>query len=137
MTSDPQMIEVAAFPALVIQPRDKVTSPLGALWLQGFGEGMDMGGTGAGLCWERCCNLSAWFGPEDMLAGHKKRWVVTLSGLQLVSLWMDFSRVSSHSCNLNDSLPQFFDQTCRTFIFSSFLSTCSKHAEMWWLVVSL
>lgn len=77
---------------------------------------MDTGGTGAGLCWERCCNLSAWFGPEDMLAGHKKRWVVTLSGLRLVSLWLDFSRVYSHSCNLNDSLTQFFDKACCTFI---------------------
>lgn len=61
------MIEVPAFPALVLQLRDKVTSPLGALWLQGFGEGIDTGGTGAGLCWECCCNLSAWFRPEDSL----------------------------------------------------------------------
>lgn len=37
MTSDPQMIEVAAFPALVLRLRDEVTSPLGALWLQGLG----------------------------------------------------------------------------------------------------
>lgn len=36
ITLDPQMIEVAAFSALALQPRDKVTSPLGALWLQGF-----------------------------------------------------------------------------------------------------
>lgn len=41
------MIEVAAFPAPVLQLRDKVTSPLGALWLQGFVEGIDTGGTGA------------------------------------------------------------------------------------------
>lgn len=34
--SDPRMIEVAAFSALVLQSRDKVTSPLGALWLQGL-----------------------------------------------------------------------------------------------------
>lgn len=53
------MIEVAAFLALVLQPRDKVTSPLGALWLQDFGEGRGTGGIGAGLCWECCCNLSA------------------------------------------------------------------------------
>lgn len=75
------MIEVAAFPALVFQPRDKVTSPLGALWLQGLGEGIDTGGTGAGLCWEHCCNLSARFRPEDMLASHGRSWAVTLSGL--------------------------------------------------------
>lgn len=67
LTSDLQMIEVPAFPSLVLQLRDKVTSPLGALWLQGFGEGIDTGGTGAGLCWECCCNLSAWFRPEDSL----------------------------------------------------------------------
>ncbi len=72
MISDPAMIEVAAFAALVLQPRDKVTSPLGALWLQGFGEGRGIGGTGAGLCWERCCNLSAKFRPEDMLASHER-----------------------------------------------------------------
>lgn len=81
MTYDPQMIEVAAFPALLLQPRDKVTSPLGALWLQGFGEGRGTGGTGAGLCWERCCNLSARFRPEDMLGSHERSWAVTLSGL--------------------------------------------------------
>lgn len=72
MTSDPQMIEVAAFPALVLQPRDKVTSPLGALWLQDFGEGRTTGSTGAGLCWERCCNLSARFRLEDILASHER-----------------------------------------------------------------
>lgn len=75
------MIEVAAFSALVLQPRDKVTSPLGALWLQDFGEGRSTGGTGAGLCWERCCNLSARLKPEDMLASHERSWAVTLSGL--------------------------------------------------------
>lgn len=75
------MIEVAAFSALLLQPRDKVTSPLGALWLQGFGEGIHTGGTGAGLCWERCCDLSARFRPEDMLASRERGWTVTLSGL--------------------------------------------------------
>lgn len=33
------MIEVAAFPARVLRLRDEVTSPLGALWLQGRAEG--------------------------------------------------------------------------------------------------
>lgn len=75
------MTEVAAFPALVLQPRDKVTSPLGALWLQDFGEGIGTWGIGAALCWERCCNLSARFRPEDMLASHERRCAVTLSGL--------------------------------------------------------
>lgn len=86
MNSDPWMFEVAAFPALVLQPRDKVTSPLGALWLQGFAEGIDMGGTGAGLCRESCGNLSARFRPEDMLASHERSWAVTLSGLNLCHL---------------------------------------------------
>lgn len=75
------MIEVAAFPALVLRPRDKVTSPLGDLWLQGFSEGRSAGGTGAGLCWERCRNLSSRLRPEDMLPSHEGSWAVTLSGL--------------------------------------------------------
>lgn len=81
VTYDPRMIEVAAFPALLLQPRDKVTSPLGALWLQDFGERGGAGGRGAGLCWERCRNVSASFRPEDMLASHERSWAVTLSGL--------------------------------------------------------
>lgn len=39
MTSDPRMIEAAAFPALLLRLRDEVTSPLGALWLQALAEG--------------------------------------------------------------------------------------------------
>lgn len=75
------MIEVAAFPARLLQPRDKVTSPLGALRLQDFEEGRGRGGTGAGLCCGRCCNPSARLRPKDMSASHKKSWAVTLSGL--------------------------------------------------------
>lgn len=83
------MIEVAAFPALVLQPRDKVTSPLGALWLQDSGAGRSTRTTGAGLCWDRCCNLSARLRPEDMLASHERSWDVTLSGLvSLVAGWL-------------------------------------------------
>jgi len=74
------MIEVAAFPALVLQPRDKVTIPPGALWLQDFGEGRKIGGVGARLCWETCCNLSAGLRPEDMSSSHDRSWAVTLSG---------------------------------------------------------
>lgn len=69
MTSDPKMIEVTAFPALVLRLTDKVTSPLGALWLQALREGglhskehrrRSLSG--------RRYNLSTRFKPEDMLA---------------------------------------------------------------------
>lgn len=76
------MIEVAAFPALVLQSRDKVMIPLGALWLQDFEEGRSTGSTGASLCWEHCCNLSVRLRPKDMLVGHERSWAVTLSCLK-------------------------------------------------------
>lgn len=65
-----------------------------------------MGGTGAGLCCEPSCNLSARLGPEDMLASHERSWA-DLEWAQLVSLWLADCRASSYSCNLNDSLSQF------------------------------
>lgn len=68
------MIEVVAFPAPVLQPRDKVTIPVGALWLQNLRERVEtQGGAGARLCCGRCCNLSAGFRPKDMLSSHERR----------------------------------------------------------------
>lgn len=87
VTSDPQMIEVAAFPALVLRLRDEVTSPLGALWLQGARQqkvGYTRRNTGAALCWERRRNLSAGFRPEDTLANGRR--AADLERSELLSL---------------------------------------------------
>lgn len=85
MTFDPSMIEVAAFPALVRRPRDKVTSPLGALWLQPLEMVKTQRGTGAGLCWGSSCNMSVRPRLQYMLATQVKlKWdlVATMHNLQ-------------------------------------------------------